>query len=148
MQSTWIFQLENPLDAGRVEGVKNAVNQFLAEWNAHGTPVPGKVDLPYNRFITIEAQPGATSGCSIDKMNRTIRDIVSQTGNNVLDPQFVFYQNEGQNIKHVDFREIDAAVKAGELTPETTIFDNSMDQSSDLGKWEVKLKDSWVNRYL
>ena len=148
MQSTWIFQLQSPLEPQTADQVKTEVKQFLTVWNAHGTPVPGKVDLPYNRFITIEAEPGATSGCSIDKMTRTVRDIVQRSGNVVLEPHVVFYQNEGEEIKHIDFREIDGAISSGELTAETTIFDASMNQSSDLQKWRVPLKETWLSRYL
>lgn len=148
MQHTWIFQLGAPLHPAQATQITQGLNALVAEWKAHGTPVPGHGEVRYDRFVVVQATPGSTSGCSIDSMTRGVETLLQAAGTEVLAPNFVFFREADGSLAFLDFREIAAGIAAGRLHADTTIYDGTMGQTNDLSKWEVALKDSWLARYL
>lgn len=148
MRNHWIFQALSPLSAGQQQRVSAALDQFLQKWNAHGTPVPGVYELRYERFLILTAPEGSTSGCSIDSMTREVTALMQRENIQRAEASLVFYKNTTGEIQAVDFREIPAAIAAGQLGPETTVFDITLNQTSDLQCWEVPLRETWMARYL
>ncbi|MEZ4828959.1 MAG: hypothetical protein R3C61_22135 [Bacteroidia bacterium] len=148
-QYTWFFSLRQPLSSEKKEAVEHSFARFLSQWKTHGTPVDGMISLKYDQFVIVQADPAVNrpSGCSIDSLKRAISTILQQEQLEWLDAGMVFYRRTGGEIQSVNFREIPALVKSGEITPETIVFDNSLDQSDDLSKWEVAVKHTWLNRY-
>lgn len=148
MQHTWVFQFDNELNAEEIAIVEQKSQTFLTEWKAHGTPVPGKAQVKHQRFLILEAEEGSTSGCSIDSMTRSITAIAQTVGKKLDDASQIAFLNADNKVETLDFRELKAAVESGKLQAHTVVFDNTMGQSSDLYKWEVRLEDSWMKRYL
>lgn len=148
MQHVWIFQLKNGLAQAAVEAINRDLQVLMAEWKAHGTPVPGQASVRHDRFIVVQATPGATSGCSIDSMTHGVEAILEKQKVEVLPPNFIYFRNAANQLDYVDFREIKSLIESGDLLPNSVIYDSSMGQSNDLSKWEVKLSDSWLSRYL
>lgn len=149
-QYTWFFSLQKPLSSEKKKEVQHSFAHFLSQWKTHGTPVEGMVDLKYDQFVIVQADPAVSrpSGCSIDSLKRAITTILQQEQLDWMDAAMVSYRDSQGVIRSVNFREIPALVAAGELTPETIVFDNSLDQSDDLSKWEVPMKNTWLKRYL
>lgn len=110
--------------------------------------VPGAHDVKYDRFIVVQAEPGSTSGCSIDSMNHGVDAILAKFGLEALPHNHIFYWNAAGELEQVDFREVKAAIEAGKMGPDTVVFDSSLGQEDDLKRWEVKLADSWMARFL
>lgn len=148
MQHIWIFQLKNALSAAEQAPLQQSLDQLTADWKAHGAPVPGQAEIRYDRFVIVQAAPGSTSGCSIDSMTRGVEALLAQRQAEVLSPNYIFYRNAEGALAQVDFREVAAAIAAGTLTADTVIYDSTLGQSHDLSRWEVKLSDSWLSRYL
>jgi hypothetical protein len=148
MQHTWVFQLSRALTEAEAAQVQVELDRFLAQWKSHGAPVPGTAEIPYRHFIVVQAVPGTTSGCSIDAMNKGVEGILAKTNISLLGPERVFYRNAQGNIDHVDFRSLSAAILAGHLGADTHVFDSSLGQKGDLAKWEVRLSDTWMQRFL
>ncbi|MDX2250040.1 MAG: hypothetical protein SF052_24870 [Bacteroidia bacterium] len=148
-QYTWFFALGQPLSSEKKKAVQHSFEQFLSQWKTHGTPVDGLVDLRYDRFVIVQADPSANrpSGCSIDSLKRGISAVLREEKLDWLDAGVVFYRDKEGLIRSVFFREIPDLVKSGELTPDSIVFDHSLDQSDDLSKWEVPLKNTWLKRY-
>ncbi|MEZ4772453.1 MAG: hypothetical protein R3D00_04660 [Bacteroidia bacterium] len=149
-QYTWFFSLRQPLSSEKKKGVQHSFDQFLSQWKTHGTPVDGMIDLKYDQFVIVQADPGVSrpSGCSIDSLKRAITTILQQEQLEWMDAAMVSYRDAHGVIRSVNFREISALVANGQLTAETIVFDNSLDQSDDLSKWEVPMKHTWLKRYL
>lgn len=148
MQHTWIFQLSRSLSEAEKARLTQDLDRFLAQWKSHGAPVPGTAEMPYNHFIIVQAVPGTTSGCSIDAMTKGIEGIISRTSVELLGPERVFFREKDGSIAHLDFRDIKGAVQAGRLRAQTTVFDASLGQSSDLRRWEVPLSATWMGRFV
>lgn len=120
----------------------------MKQWKSHGADVPGQFDIKYDRFLLIQAEPGTTSGCSIDSMNHGVDEILANHSLKTLPHNFIFYKNSEGELSQVDFREVKSAIQQGSMGPDTVIFDSSLAQSNDLARWEVKLADSWLARFL
>jgi hypothetical protein len=148
MQHIWIFQLSRALTPQEKGMISQEMDRFLAQWKSHGAPVPGEASFPHDHFLIVQAVPGTTSGCSIDAMTKGVEGILSRTSVEVLGPDQVFFREKDGAIAHLDFRNIKAAVLAGRLTADSTVFDASMGQGSDLRKWEVPLSATWMSRFL
>ena len=121
---------------------------LMQEWKAHGAPVPGEAEIHYDRFILVKAVPGTASGCSIDSMNHGVDEILAKNGAELLPNNYIFFRNDRGILDYVDFREVRGAIANGDLKPETTVYDSTMGQSNDPNRWEVRLEDSWLSRFL
>ena len=148
MQHNWIFQLKDQITKTQREQMLKDLVVLMREWKAHGAPVPGEAEIHYDRFIVVKAIPGNTTGCSIDSMNHGVDQILTKNGAELLPNNYVFFRNEEGALDYIDFREIKPAIQAGDMGPETTIYDNTMGQENDLNRWEVRLVDSWLSRFL
>ncbi len=120
----------------------------MVEWKSHGAPVPGEAEIKYDRFIVIRATPGTTSGCSIDSMNHGVDEILAKNGGELLANNFIYYRNDAGALDYVDFREVKASIESGAMHAGTIIFDSTLGQANDLERWEVKLADSWLARFM
>ena len=148
MQHNWIFQLSKSLAPEQRKPLQASLANLVAEWKSHGAMVPGAYDIKYDQFIVIQAEPGSTSGCSIDSMNHGVDAILAEFGLETLPHNFIFYRNAEGQLEKVDFRELKAAVAAGKMGPDTTVYDSSLGQTDDITRWEVKMADSWMARFL
>lgn len=149
-QFTWIFSLQHRLTPEVKENLQKDLNQFTSQWKSHGTPVEGLIQIKRDQFVMAQADPSVArpSGCSIDSLRRGVDQILRHHDIPIYEPAFVGYENEAGETDFVDFRQISQYVKEGKLTPETTIFDNTLSQSDDLTLWEKPMKDTWLKRYL
>ena len=148
MQNTWIFQLRHPISAAHRSNLLTALSALMADWKAHGTPVPGQAKVVRDRFIVVQAQPGSTSGCSIDSMTQGIDSILDAMGMALLPPNEVFYLNPEGDLAHIDFRKVKEALAEGRMHADTVVFDSTMGQSNDLNRWEMPLRETWLARFL
>ncbi|MEM7371738.1 MAG: hypothetical protein AAF587_24190 [Bacteroidota bacterium] len=147
---TWFYSLATPLTASEEAALTADFAAFTQQWQSHGTPVNGLIQVKYKRFVIAQANPTTSrpSGCSIDSLKRGIEQILSQHQLPWLDAAYVFFRKDTDEIEAVHFKEIASLVQTGVLKAETTVFDHSLSHSDDLDKWEVPLKQTWIKRHL
>ena len=144
---TWIYTLAENIDQKALEADFAA---FLNQWQTHGTPVKGTIAVKYDRFVIVQADPsdGRPSGCSIDSMRHGVEAILQNKNISWLDNGIVAFRAKDDSIQAVPFREIPSFLEAGDLGPDTIIFDNTLSQTDDLNLWERPLRETWMKRYL
>ena len=147
---TWFYSLATTLTDSQEAALLADFSAFTRQWQSHGTPVEGLIQVKYKRFVIAQANPADSrpSGCSIDSLKRGIEHILTQHQLPWLDAAYVFFRKDTDDIQAVHFREITSLVQSGALKAETTVFDHSLSQSDDLSKWEVPLKQTWLKRHL
>lgn len=148
MKNIWIFQLHEPLEAGRREKVETALRIFLSNWQAHGEPVPAKFNIHEERFILVHAQEDAASGCSIDRMFRETLGILESNGAKVAGPENVFYKNETGEVLFFHFLQAETMIKNGHIGPATIVYNSSITNEAEIASFESALKDTWLARFL
>jgi hypothetical protein len=141
----WIYAAERPLTPAEQERLLEAVDEFIGQWTAHGHPLAAARDLRHGQFLLVgvdESQEGA-SGCSIDSMTRTLGALERQLGVELQNHAPVLYRVP-EGIARASRPVFGDRAKAGEVTPDTVVFDNSLTRVGDLAdRWEVPARDSW-----
>jgi hypothetical protein len=145
----WVFAVERALAPAEAEAVLGTVDAFLGVWAAHGRPLRSARELREARFLIIavdEAAAGA-SGCSIDALVREIRGLEGRLGLTLVDHGPVVFRDAG-SIRRVPRDEFAELARAGRVTPDTVVFDNTISRLATLrsGGWELPASASWHGR--
>lgn len=142
----WIFGISPALDETRSAEVLRRVDEFLAGWAAHGSPIVSGRDILLGSFLVIAVdRRSETSGCSIDRMFGLLQALERELGVAILDPDRIFYRDGHSNVhamSRAHFRD------SGD--PHTIVFDILAERLGDVrrGTWERAAKDSWHNALL
>jgi hypothetical protein len=141
----WIFGISPSLDPQQSEQLLGHVNAFLENWNAHGTPIPGAAEVREGSFLIVAAdERRERSGCSIDRMFGTLKQLERDLGVAILDANRVFFRGQ-EGIKAIPRSEFRAAANA-----QTPVFDVTVERLGDVraGVWEKPAADSWHRHLL
>jgi hypothetical protein len=141
----WIYQSNKELTAEQTYQIQQQLNTFAQTWTAHNNELKAAALVQYKRFLTLvvdEEQAGA-SGCSIDKSVRFMKELENKYQINLFD-RFNLAYRDGEKIVSVSRNEFEELIKTGQITENTTVFNNLVQTLDELEtKWEVPLKDSW-----
>jgi hypothetical protein len=145
----WVFAAERPLGPHEANRLLAAVDAFLETWHAHQVPLTCARDWRHDRFLLVgvDEQAAGVSGCSIDALVRTMRALGQDLGVNLLDHAAVFYR-AGNQVQRLDRDGFARAAAEGLVSPETTVFDNTVGTIGQLraGGWERTAATSWHQR--
>ncbi|MEO7086712.1 MAG: hypothetical protein ABI442_09705 [Gemmatimonadaceae bacterium] len=145
----WVFASDKPLSGDAADSLLSAVDEFLAGWAAHGTPLRCARDWRDGRFLAVGVDVNAenASGCSIDGLFRTLQQLEGVLGSRLVGGGRVFYRTKSgiETSSHDGFAD---AINAGEVARETPVFDTSL---TDAGDWrngfEKPASQSWTARF-
>lgn len=145
----WIFAASRPLTDAERGRVLEHVDAFQENWAAHGTPLTSGRDVRYGRFllVAVDEQAAGVSGCSIDALTRRLRHLEQELDVELLNNGPVLYR-DGDEIRRVSRPEFHRLADAGQVTPETPVFDNTVATVGGVrrGSWESPAADTWHGR--
>lgn len=146
----WVFAATQPLIGREGERVLAAVRDFLAGWHAHGAPVVGSCELREDHFLLVAADEESTgvSGCSIDSLYDSLKEIERTEGITILDASPVWFRDPEGQIRLASRPEFREFLRQGEVGPSTCVFDNTVGTMEEVrnGGWERPLSTSWHAR--
>ncbi|HEY3055482.1 MAG TPA: hypothetical protein VGK31_06080 [Thermoanaerobaculia bacterium] len=137
----WIFGVSPSLDEAKEVKLLQRVDAFLANWAAHGQPIDSARDLVEGTFLIVAAEKTSErSGCSIDRLFGTLRQLEQELGVSILDANRVFFRHGDGRLdamSRAEFRE--------KGDPHTTVFDTTVLTLGEIrsGAWERRAQDSW-----
>lgn len=142
----WVFAAEDALPDAARDRVLATVDALLHDWTAHGRPVVAARDWREDRFLFIGVDEAATqlSGCSIDGMVRTLKQLGGELGIELVDSPPVWYRR-GETITTATRETFEGLAAAGAVGPDTVVFDLTIPTVGDLrrGRWELPARDAW-----
>lgn len=145
----WIFGSSLPLSAGDPR-LRDRLDRFFSQWHAHGESVAGRWRVLEDRFLVVQRDPeGAeVSGCSIDAMVGEVKELERELGAKLLDSSRIFFRAGDGSVRSAARPEFKALAAAGEIGPDTEVFDTTLTRLSDLvpGIFSKPLRDSWHAR--
>lgn len=145
----WIYQAERNLSKEEVELVKANTEVFLKQWRAHGQDLKSSFTVEYDQFliISVDESFSQASGCSIDASVHLIKALESALGISFMTTsQVAFLQNDKVNL--YPFNQLKIQAKENIITPETPVFDNTVQNVSEFkSRWLKESSATWVNRY-
>ena len=141
----WIFGISPALDARQSDVLLGQIDAFLDQWAAHGTPIRAARELREGSFLVIAADENCErSGCSIDRMFGTLKNLERELQVQILDSNRIFLR-EGASVRAVARPEFRNAANS-----DTPVFDVTAERLGEIrsGAWERRAGDSWHARLL
>lgn len=146
----WIYQSNKPFPTEVVPKLKEVVDRFAQNWVSHNNQLRAHGDVLHDRFILLavdESKAGA-SGCSIDKSVHFLKQLENELGIDLFD-RMTFAWKEGDAVKTAAQAEFSSLYQAGEIKPETLVFDNLVKTKGELEEnWLKPLNQSWHKRFV
>ncbi len=145
----WIFSADRVLSNDQQTQLLASVDRFLAQWGAHDMPLTAGREIRYDRFlfIAVDQQRVGPSGCSVDALVRQMKTLQQELGVELVDHAPVLFR-QGDEIARVAREEFSALVADGEVSLDTTVFDNTLTRLGDVrdGRWETNAARTWHGR--
>ena len=145
----WICSADRVLSNDQQTQLLASVDGFLAQWGAHDMPLTAGREIRYDRFlfIAVDQQRVGPSGCSVDALVRQMKTLQQELGVELVDHAPVIFRR-GDEIARVAREEFLALVADGEVSLDTTVFDNTLTRLGDVrdGRWETNAARTWHGR--
>lgn len=145
----WVYAFDRPLSDNAKTIVRDRLTAFVAQWNAHRTPVQGAFTFLHDRFVVIAGESaGDISGCSIDSSVGNFKWLRDEHGLDGLNRNLIFYRDNEGTIIAVDRPGFQAELDAGRINADTPVFDTTLQSVGDMqsGLFEVPLLKCWHAR--
>jgi hypothetical protein len=141
----WIFGISPALGDDEAGVLLRQVDAFLDSWAAHGVPIRAARELREGSFLIIAAdEKSERSGCSIDRLFGTLKQLERDLGVAILDANRVFLRDDGR-VRAVPRHEFRSRADAS-----TRVFDTTAEQLGSIrtGGWERAAAQSWHRHLL
>jgi hypothetical protein len=142
----WTFAASRPVKEDEEQRILLAVDEFLAQWAAHGVPLTSARDWRYGRFlfVAVDEKAAGVSGCSIDALIRRLRVLEGELDLSLTDNEPVFFR-DGEEIRQASRPEFKSLAGTGTVGAHTVVFDNTVQTIGALrdGGWEMPASQSW-----
>jgi len=141
----WIYQSDRQFTETEVAEIQKKLNEFTAQWKAHGHQLRAKAEIPYNFFIvlTVDQDAASATGCSIDASVRVIKDIEATYGVDLFNRFNMAYKIEDR-VLVTNKEDFETLITIKKITSSTIVFNNLVQTLEEFEqKWEVPLADSW-----
>jgi hypothetical protein len=142
----WVFGAASELDASASDRLLEAVDDFLVEWNAHGSPLVCGRDWRDDRFLAIgvDQSTAGASGCSIDGLFRTLSRLEPELGTKLLGAGRVYYRDATGHVRASTRTAFAELAQAGTVSADTPVFDTAL---TTAGAWRERFErpagESW-----
>jgi hypothetical protein len=146
----WIYQASRTFMMSEALQLEEMMEEFIAQWNSHGTPVKGYANLLFGQFIVLMADETASgvSGCSTDSSVRLIKQVEEIFKVDMFNRQNLAFLVK-EKIQAIPMAQLDYAYENGFITADTIYFNNLvLTKQALLDQWMIPVKDSWLARRL
>lgn len=147
----WVFGSDAPVSPERAAPLLDAVDGFLARWNAHGHPLTSARAWADDHFLVIgvDQSTAGASGCSIDGLFRTLRALEPEIGASLLGGGRVFYRGADGRVRSVDRAAFAALGADGTVSAATPVLDPTVETKRDLReRFERPAREGWAGELL
>lgn len=144
----WIYQANRVLTQEEEIAILQIVNNFTAEWLAHGHALAAIGEVIHNQFIilSVDEEVAGATGCSIDKSVNLMKEIEQKFNLNLFDRFRIAYR-KNEEVINCSREEFEAMIKSGDVNENTLVFNNLINNRNELQTaWEIPLKYSWHSK--
>ncbi len=146
----WIYQANRSFTDDELSVIQSKLDDFIAEWTAHGANLKAGYDIKYKRFITIglDQNINAASGCSIDASVHFIQELEKEYNVDLLDKMNVSFK-QGEFVAYKPLTDFRKMAKNRSVSKKTIVFNNLVTNKAEyLENWEVPAEESWHARFM
>lgn len=146
----WIYQSNRLFSLSEALQIEQHLENFLANWKAHGVPVKGFATLFLGQFIILMADETDVhvSGCSTDSSVHFIKEIERLYQVQLFDRQLLGFVIKDK-IQVLPLNQIDYALKNRFINGDTLYFNNTVLTKKEMSdNWLIPVKQSWLSKKL
>lgn len=146
----WIYQSNRLFSLSEALQIEQHLENFLANWKAHGVPVKGFATLFFGQFIILMADETDVhvSGCSTDSSVHFIKEIERLYQVQLFDRQLLGFVIKDK-IQVLPLNQIDYALKNRFINGDTLYFNNTVLTKKEMSdNWLIPVKQSWLSKKL
>ena len=147
-QKIWVYALESKLGKDLSDRISADISGFLSQWDAHGAPVEGQLEILDDMILVISlaGKEVIPSGCSKDKLDRSVREICMRHGVSILDESNIIIKKEDRTLEILKRPEFKQRLNSGEINTEALLLDYSClgTQNTNLNNIFRPIKETWA----
>src|SRR5579871_4057420 len=100
--SLWVYQADREFSAEEAKIISQSLNEFCAQWTAHGNALSTSFKLEHNRFVilSVDETTAGASGCSIDGSVRNLKELGHHLNIDFFDRSHVGFLIDGKIEVH------------------------------------------------
>ena len=144
----WIYQSSRLFFISEALEMEDLLQDFVAKWNSHGTPVKGFANLFFGRFIVLMADETAAgvSGCSTDSSVHVIKAIEKKYEVDMFNRQMLTFIVKDK-IEQLPLSQMTYAIDNKFIDENTLYFDNSITTKKQLvSNWITPARQTWLGK--
>ncbi|WP_026998736.1 hypothetical protein [Eisenibacter elegans] len=145
----WIYQANRHLTTEEQAHIATQARAFTEKWDSHQRPLKASYKLMYDTFLLLSVDETLhnASGCSIDKSVALLKSLEQDLAISFFDRMLLAYWQD-ECVNFVSMANIKDAISAGRITPDTLIFNNTIQTVGELRtQWLQSAQDSWLKRF-
>lgn len=145
----WMYQSERKLTSSEMDRIQNIADEFLSEWESHGMPVQGSVDVLQQLFIRVAAFTDEDSMCgrAQDAQVRLIKQVETALNVELTNRMLLAFGEAGQE-EIVHLQELPARISQGDITPATPFYNGLIRSKEEFtSAWKNEASNTWLERY-
>lgn len=142
----WVYQSNRPFSTNEAIEIERMLQEFVGQWNSHGTPVKGFCHLLFGQFILLMADETAmgVSGCSTDSSVRLIKEFERLFNVNLFDRQMLAFVIK-EKVQLIPLNQLKYAADNHFITATTIYFNNLVQTKEELeNNWMIPISASWL----
>ena len=146
----WIYQSSRLFLISEALEIGDMLQEFIQNWNSHGTPVKGYANLFFGRFLIFMADETATgvSGCSTDSSVRLVKEIEARFKVDMFNRQSLAFIVKDK-IEQIPLSQLSYAFENKFINEDSLYFNNTILIKKQLTEnWIIPIKDSWLMKQL
>lgn len=147
----WVFGSADDLSAESESALLAAVDEYLDDWRAHGSPLTVARDWRDRRFlaVAVDQRDENASGCSLDALFRVLYGLEQHIGTSLLGNARVYFRSEDGSIHVTDRAGFAESARSGLISSNSRVFDLSV---QTVGEWrdgfEIAAASAWHSALL
>ena len=142
----WIYQSSRLFTISEALHIEDMLNDLVANWKSHGTPVRAYANLLFGQFIILMVDEAATgvSGCSIDSSVRVIQQIEKEFKVEMFNWQNLAFVVKDR-VQIIPRQQFNYALENNFITTDTLFFNNVVETKKELEEnWLIPVSKSWL----
>jgi hypothetical protein len=142
----WVFAAAADVDTEDAPKLLHNVDLFLKSWAAHGHPLTSAREWRDDRFlaVAVDQRTEGASGCSIDGLFRTLKDLEKVVGTSLLTGGLVHFRDALGLIHSVSREDFERVARQGGADASTTVFDTTVTTAGEYrAHFERTAGESW-----
>lgn len=145
----FIFTISKELPPDKLNELSTNCSNFINEWTAHKNKLDANCEIHQSRLLIMKVDEAhyRASGCSIDKLNRFMKEQEVLFSIELLNRLLVAYIVNGKTEVVPDCK-IPELLKAGMISGITPVYDNTISSSHHYTEWIKPLRETWLQKYL